>query len=421
MFGLFNFLSKDTPQEWNQKSYGNELIGYPDSLLQSQEGFRHVNYHIAANDGFMKNYVVYRAITDIAESASQIPLVYDNPEVENLLRKPYYKKPYKSFIQDAIKYKLLSGNLYCHAVTVGKKIKLLELIRPDRIEIETGYRNGKDDQLLEYRWTQGNVKVFPVDDELNSEIFHSKLFNPFDEWKGMSLLQSAIIGVDQSNAMSKYNKSVVENNGTPSSLLVMKEPKDKMTPAPSEDQMSKLREQMDDKLGKNRKNSFAVVNWMYDAVRLGMTQQEMDWVNSKTTTAREIALALGYPPFLLGLAEGATFSNVAEARMSFYDNTVIPILAEILNDFEIYYESITGRQTEIMIDRDNILALQPRVFEKRLAAREDFRAGIISDVEARQEGNYPDEPESGERFMPSSQVPFGMDMNLFDNQPTDGN
>ena len=410
MFGLNKIFSKGA----SQKSYSGEpIMNYPESLFNGEDSFKKVSYTTASREGFEKNYVVFRAITDIAESASQIPLVFDQPELEELLRRPYYKQGYTTFIQDALKYKLLGGNYYAHAVTVGNKITYLRTIRPDRVTIETGYRNGLSEQLIEYRWTQGSMKTFPVDDEMHSEIFHSKLFNPFEEYCGMSLLQSAMISIDQSNAMSAYNKKVVENNGAPQSLLVMKEPKDKMTPAPSEDQMSQLRRQMDDKLGKNRQNSFAVVNWMYDAVRLGMTQQEMDWVNSKTTTAREIALALGYPPFLLGLAEGSTFNNVAEARMSLYDNTVIPQLKQFLSDLDIYFECVTGKESNTQIDRDNILALQPRVFEKRESARNDFQAGIISDTEARGEGNYPEDAD-GEFFMPSSQVPKGMDLNLLD-------
>lgn len=414
MFGLNKLFSRSENQDHKTKSfYKEEILPYR-GLTEDSDGFRNVNYSVASRDGFEKNYVVFRAVTDIAACAAQVPLVFDSPELEDLMKRPYYKKPYASWIQDAMKYKILSGNVYAHAEIVGKKIHLLNLIRPDRVRVITGERNGINDQLLSYHWTQGSTKAFPVDEQLNTEIFHSKLFDPGDEWRGMSLLQAAMIGVDQSNSMASYNKKVVDNNGTPQSLLVMKEPKDKMTAPPSEEQMSILRESMDDKLGKGRKNSFAVVNWMYDAVRLGMTQQEMDWVNSKTTTAREVALALGYNPFLLGLADGATFNNMSEARMSLYDNTVLPMLGEVISDLDIFYESITGKKSNTRIDRDNVLALQPRVFEKRAAAREDFKAGLISDTEARKEGNYPEEIEGGERFIPSSQVPFGMDMNLLD-------
>jgi HK97 family phage portal protein len=415
---MFNFFKK-TSEPVETKSYeGSVLSDYPDGLLSgyNNDGFRVPTYTTASNDGFIKNYVVYRAITDIAEGGANIPLNIEDEQVKDFLRKPYFKTPYKTWMANAIKYKCLSGNVYSDTSYVGSKVKSMQLIRPDRMEVCTGNRNGLSDQLLKYQWTQGMTKEFPVDDELNSDIFHSRFFNPCDEWRGLSLLSAGMISVDQSNAMGAYNKKVVENNGSPSSLLVMKEPKDKMTPAPSEDQMNKLRASMDDKLGKNRQNSFAVVNWMYDAVRLGMTQQEMDWVNSKTTTAREIALALGYPPFLLGLADGATFNNVSEAKMSLYDNTIIPIVSGILDDFAMHWESITGKAVKISVDRENILALMPRLFEKRESARLDFQAGIISDVEARLEGNYPEEPKAGERYMPSSQVPLGMDFNLLENE-----
>jgi len=414
MLGLNKLFSKGNKDDLNQKVFsGDPILNYPDSLFQGDDGFRKVNYNTASRDGFEKNYVVFRAITDIAESASQIPLVFDQPELEELLRKPYYKQGYTNFIQDALKYKLLGGNFYAEAITVGKKISMLRTIRPDRVDLEYGMRGGLNEQLIAYRWTQGGTKLFPVDEELKSEMFHSKLFNPQNEWLGMSLLQSAIISIDQSNAMSAYNKKVVENNGVPSMVLGMNMPKDNFIEPPSPEQMKAVRKDMEIAMGKGRSSNIAMLNWQYSVLSAGMAQQEMDWVNSKTTTAREIALALGYPPFLLGLAEGSTFNNVSEARMSLYDNTVIPMLSAFLSDLDIFFESITGKQSNTMIDRDNILALQPRVFEKRESARNDFQAGIISDIEARQEGNYPEEAE-GEFFMPSSQVPKGMEFNLLD-------
>ena len=51
----------------------------------------------------------------------------------------------------------------------------------------------------------------------------------------------------------------------------------------------------------------------------------MDFVEAKNAAAREIALAFGVPPLLLGLPGDNTHANYAEANRAFYRQTVIPL------------------------------------------------------------------------------------------------
>src|SRR5215210_656843 len=52
----------------------------------------------------------------------------------------------------------------------------------------------------------------------------------------------------------------------------------------------------------------------------------MDFVEAKAAAAREIALAFGVPPLLLGLPGDSTHANYAEANRAFYRQTVIPLV-----------------------------------------------------------------------------------------------
>ena len=49
--------------------------------------------------------------------------------------------------------------------------------------------------------------------------------------------------------------------------------------------------------------------------------------------AREIALAFGVPPLLLGLPGDNTFSNYAEANRAFWRQTVLPLVARVQESF----------------------------------------------------------------------------------------
>ena len=59
---------------------------------------------------------------------------------------------------------------------------------------------------------------------------------------------------------------------------------------------------------------------------LSLTPKDMDFVEAKNAAARDIALAFGVPPLLLGLAGDNTHANYAEANRAFYRQTVIPLV-----------------------------------------------------------------------------------------------
>jgi phage portal protein BeeE len=55
----------------------------------------------------------------------------------------------------------------------------------------------------------------------------------------------------------------------------------------------------------------------------------MEFLETKNAAAREIALALGVPPLLLGLPGDATYANYAEANRAFFRQTVAPLTRRI--------------------------------------------------------------------------------------------
>jgi HK97 family phage portal protein len=51
----------------------------------------------------------------------------------------------------------------------------------------------------------------------------------------------------------------------------------------------------------------------------------MDFVEAKNGAAREIALAFGVPPMLLGIPGDNTYANYREANLAFWKQTVLPL------------------------------------------------------------------------------------------------
>jgi HK97 family phage portal protein len=144
---------------------------------------------------------------------------------------------------------------------------------------------------------------------------------------------------------------------------------------------------------------------------MGMSPTDMDWLNGKNSTARDICLAFGFPPHLLGMSEGSTFNNVAEAKMALYEETVIPLCQSMLSDLSNFFSEHSGKKIEVVADLDGVSALAPRREMARNNARQDLNAGIITINEAREEIGYDPVTGGDEIMVPSSKLPLNFDIN----------
>jgi len=63
---------------------------------------------------------------------------------------------------------------------------------------------------------------------------------------------------------------------------------------------------------------------------MSMSPKDMDFTESKRQAARDIALALGVPPMLLGIPGDTTHANYQEANRAFWRHTVLPLTGRSL-------------------------------------------------------------------------------------------
>ena len=76
--------------------------------------------------------------------------------------------------------------------------------------------------------------------------------------------------------------------------------------------------------------------------QMGLSPTDMSILETKFSSARDVALAFGVPPQLLGIPGDATYSNYKEARLAFYEDTVLPLLGYLLNTFNDIFEEPFG-------------------------------------------------------------------------------
>ena len=83
------------------------------------------------------------------------------------------------------------------------------------------------------------------------------------------------------------------------------------------------------------------------------------FIATKHVAAREIALAFGVPPMLLGIPGDNTFSNYAEANRTFWRQTIMPLVKRAAQGLmQFLHPHFTSRQPlRLSFDSDKIEAL----------------------------------------------------------------
>src|SRR5690606_35564247 len=90
---------------------------------------------------------------------------------------------------------------------------------------------------------------------------------------------------------------------------------------------------------------------------LSLSPKDMDFIAAKHTAAREIALAFGVPPMLLGIPGDNTYSNYAEANRALYRQTVLPLAARIFGAIASWLAPAFDAQLSLSVDLDQVSAL----------------------------------------------------------------
>ncbi|MFT4149989.1 MAG: phage portal protein, partial [Paracoccaceae bacterium] len=90
---------------------------------------------------------------------------------------------------------------------------------------------------------------------------------------------------------------------------------------------------------------------------MGFSPSDMEFHETKQAAAREIAIAFGVPPMLMGIPGDATYANYQEANRAFYRLTVLPLAAKVMASLSHWLTGFTGEAVELRPDPDQIPAL----------------------------------------------------------------
>jgi HK97 family phage portal protein len=360
---LQNFLNYKKVNNPNHKPQGNNTYFYSSGKAVWMDR----NYQVFANDAYIKNVIAHRSINMISQAAASVSFklfqerggarieVKDHPLLK-LLQNPNPASSGKDLLETLYSYRLINGNAYLLAVCAGKdKPQELIALRPDRVQVITG-----DNYLpVGYRYVvDGKSLEFPVDPISGASlILHLKNFHPLSDWYGLSSIEAAAYSIDQHNEAGAWNQSLLQNGARPSGAVIVKG-LDGKPGRLTDEQYQRLKRMIDETFsGPQNSGRPIVMEGGLEWKEMSISPKDMDFIESKHSSARDIALAFGVPPQLLGIPGDNTYSNLVEARISFWEQTVIPLLENTTQHLNNWLRQFYGRDLTLTFDSDNITVI----------------------------------------------------------------
>jgi HK97 family phage portal protein len=337
------------------------------------------NYASLAREGFAGNAIGYRCVRMIAEAAGSIPLLLYQGETEltehpllALLRRPNPAQTGRDLIENIISYLLVAGNSYIEISSLDGTPRELVSLRPDRVKVIAG-TNG---------WPEAfDYSVYGSSVRLASEnVVHIKMFNPLDDYYGQSPFEVAQRSIDTHNSASAWNKAMLDNAARPSGALVFAASEGRL----SNDQFERIRTELEATYqGAANAGRPMVLEGGLDWKQMGYSPADMEFTETKNASAREIALAFGVPPMLLGIPGDNTFANYAEANRTFWRQAVVPLLGRVTEALSNFIGPQFEKDLRLSFDLDQVEALAPdrdalwkRVNDASFLTQDEKRAAV---------------------------------------------
>ena len=394
----------------NKKQAPQVLI----NKIQAYQNKSQRRYKEFAKDGYSENAICFRCIDMISNNASAVKIKVFSGDTEleshpliSLLQRPNPLQSGVEYFHSLISYLLISGNSYMIKDKENTAPTELYLLRPDRIEIKSG--KSMIPEAYCYKIDNKIVTEYPVDNVTGqSQLKHIKLWNPLDDFYGLSPIVAGAYNIDQHNLAGLHNVGLLKNGCTPSAILKFK-PTDEAGSSTTltDDQRAMILQDLDTKFtSSSNAGRPLLLEGEFEYQQMGLSNKDMDFLELMNMSAREIALCFGVPAQLVGIAD-QTYANVAEARLSLYEETIIPLLDRLQSDLNEYLSPLYEGNLSIRYDIDSIPAMAEKRKQIFANVSQGVQQGILTRNEARDRLGL--EPIDGgdSLLVPSNLFPLG--------------
>ena len=308
------------------------------------------DYSRAVKRGYVDNPVAQRSVRLVAEGIGGAPLLPVDPALAALVGAT---SAGQSLLETLASQLLLHGNAYVQVIkdALGRPVELYAL-RPERVSVVAAADGWPS--AFAYKVGEQALTIPVLDEDASPNLIHIKAFHPADDHYGAGCLAAAEEAVLTHNAAAAWNRQLLENAARPSGALVY-DPGDGA--GLSADQFDRLRAELAEAYAGHANAGRPMLlegglKWQ----ALSLSPADMDFAELKAAAARDIALAFGVPPMLLGLPGDATYANYREANRALWRLTLLPLATKLLSALSEGLEAWFPDQ-KLAIDLDRIPAL----------------------------------------------------------------
>ncbi|AUW59220.1 phage portal protein [Sphingobium sp. SCG-1] len=289
------------------------------------------SYEAQVRSGVLGNPVAQRAARLVTEGAGSVVVSASGGEAEQraaALALVEKRSGGQRLIETLAMHVLLHGNGYVQIAcdAEGEPAELFAL-RPERVSVEADARGWPMAYL--YRVGEHVTRLASEDARGRTAVIHIKSAHPLDDHYGLGCVGAAAGAVAIHNAATVWNKALLDNAARPSGALVYDPGEDGA--ALSSDQFERLKAELESTFqGAGNAGRPMLLEGGLKWQAMSLTPADMDFVGLKSAAAREIALAFGVPPMLMGLPGDNAYANYREANKALWRQTVLPLAEAIL-------------------------------------------------------------------------------------------
>ena len=281
-------------------------------------------YGRSVRGAYLDNPVAQRSVRIVAEGVGSAPLMPTDAGLAALVSET---SAGQALLETLAAQLLLHGNAFVQVLkdASGRPVELFAL-RPERMSVVAGPDGWPT--AFTYKLSDRTLTI-PLEDEDGwPNLIHLKGFHPADDHYGAGCLAAAEQAVAIHNAASAWNRALLENAARPSGALVVDTGDGGVL---SPDQFDRLKAELAGAYaGAGNAGRPMLLEGGLKWQSMALTPADMDFATLKAAAARDIALAFGVPPMLLGLPGDNTYANYREANRALWRLTLLPLAGKIL-------------------------------------------------------------------------------------------
>ena len=382
------------------------------------------NRQAAMTEGFDQNLFVHRCIRKRMVATASVPLQAErwnrsqgvwqkepSSPLQALIAQPNPNHSMSQFLEIATGQMDATGEFMAHIVRGGRGgVVPLELWPVPVDQLEPIHKiEGDPRYITHYRASKG--PDIPAED-----ILHLVYTHPANRMHGASPLLAGGMSIDVDNEAAAMQKVSMQNRGVPDGLFILEG--DEIGEAEYEQAREQVRKQYSGRDHFREPWVVAHAKWQ----QTSLTPVELDMMQTRSMTAKQICAAFGVPHVLVGAGEDPTYSNYETARAVWWQDEIVPFLNMVAAQIGSYLAPGFGGYWRLTPDFTDVPALRENLDEKVATAERMQRLGIPLAVINDRLGLGLDEDSLVDpyaSYLPSGMIPVGSGQAIAEDEPAE--